>query len=135
MDYKYVISPVLHIHLPYVREYSKNNLEPETTEENWFFEYLTETILPLLEVYDRLDEDNIPFKTGVAISPILGQMLNDDHMHKKFTTNLDQQIEFGKQELIRLKDNSNLYSLAKYYFGATYPPYHFYLYIGLAALK
>ena len=42
--------PVLHAHLPYVRhpEY------PEFLEEDWFFEALTETYVPLVDVLDGL---------------------------------------------------------------------------------
>ena len=42
--------PVLHAHLPYVRhpEY------PEFLEEDWFFEALTETYVPLVDVMDGL---------------------------------------------------------------------------------
>ena len=40
--------PVLHAHLPYVRhpEY------PEFLEEDWFFEALTETYVPLVRMMD-----------------------------------------------------------------------------------
>ena len=44
-----VLSIVLHAHLPYVRhpEY------PEFLEEDWLYEAITETYLPLLEVFDK----------------------------------------------------------------------------------
>ena len=44
--------PVLHAHLPYVRhpEY------PSFLEEDWFFEALTETYVPIVRVLDGLLE-------------------------------------------------------------------------------
>ena len=42
--------PVLHAHLPFVRhpEYS------DMMEERWLYEAITETYLPLLDVFERL---------------------------------------------------------------------------------
>ena len=47
--------PVLHAHLPYVRhpEY------PEFLEEDWFFEAITETYIPLIRVMQRLTDDGV----------------------------------------------------------------------------
>jgi len=45
--------PVLHAHLPYVRHPE----HPEFLEEDWFFEALTETYVPLVRVLDGLLRD------------------------------------------------------------------------------
>jgi 1,4-alpha-glucan branching enzyme len=92
------------------------SLIPETVEESWFFESLSETYLPLLEVFDRLENDHIPFRVGLSLSPILAQMLNDEQLLKKYTAYLDHQIDFGKQELERLRCQAHLYSLAQHYY-------------------
>jgi len=49
---------VLHAHLPYVRhpEY------PVFLEEQWLFEAISETYLPLLRVLDALERDAVPFR-------------------------------------------------------------------------
>jgi hypothetical protein len=73
------------------------SLIPETVEESWFFEALSETYLPLLEMFDRLENDHIPFRIGFSLSPILAQMLGDELLLKKYTTYLEHQIDFGKQ--------------------------------------
>jgi len=122
MDSRYVLSLVLNAHLPFVREYTGNHnnsetaLLPGTIEENWLFESITETYLPLLEVFDRLEGDHIPFKLGISVSPLLGQMLCDELLMKKFNSNMANRMEFGRQEIERLKDNPGMYDLAKYYF-------------------
>lgn len=49
---------VLHAHLPYIRH-------PEYDyflEENWFYEALTETYIPLLDMFNRLINDGIDFR-------------------------------------------------------------------------
>ena len=43
---------VLHAHLPYVRHPEHE----EFLEEDWFFEALTETYIPFVEIFDRLLE-------------------------------------------------------------------------------
>ena len=112
---KYVLSLVLNAHLPFVREYSKDNLAPGSTEENWFFDALSETYLPLLEVFERLEQDNIPFSLGIAFSPLLGQMLRDDLLLKKYAVNLEHQIEFGNRETERLRSKPEMAGIARYY--------------------
>ena len=51
------LSLVLHAHLPYVRhpEYK------EFLEEDWLYEAITETYVPLLEMFENLTRDNIPW--------------------------------------------------------------------------
>jgi len=49
-DYKGYLSLVLHAHLPYVRH-------PEHElflEEDWLYESITETYIPLLKAFERL---------------------------------------------------------------------------------
>ena len=57
--------PVLHAHLPYVRhpEY------PEFLEEDWFFEALTETYVPLVRVLDGLLDDGVDYRLTMTLSP------------------------------------------------------------------
>ena len=86
---------------------------PGSVEESWFFEVLSETYLPLLEMFDRLEGDHIPFRAGIVISPIFGQMLCDEYLLKKFIAYLDNQIDFGKQEMERAKRQPDLLRLAQ----------------------
>ena len=115
MDVRYALSLVLNAHLPFVREYSEDN-HCNDEEENWFFEALSETYLPLLETFDRLEGDHVPFRLGLSISPLLCQMLDDEALLEKYIAYSDRQIEFGKQELERTVNNPALHLLAKRYF-------------------
>jgi len=78
------------------------NLTPTTAEESWFFEMLSETCLPLLMLFDRLEADHVPFRLGLSLSPVFTQMLGDEILQKKFADYLDRQIELGKKEINRL---------------------------------
>ena len=117
MDFRYAISLVFEVHLPFIREYRKENILSQTGEEGRFFEYITETLLPLLEMLDRLQNDHIPFQLALAVSPVICHLLTDDHLIKKYLFYIDKQIEFGQQELQRTSGNDELYKLAEAYYS------------------
>ena len=64
---------VHHAHLPFVRhpEY------PRFMEEDWLFEAIIETYIPLLDVFNRLDAEGVDFKLAMSITPPLAAMLAD----------------------------------------------------------
>ena len=115
MDVRYAVSLVLNAHLPLAREFHPGDFS-QTVEEGWFFEALSETYLPLLEVFDRLEGDHVPFRLGLSISPLLCQMLDDELLIKKYLAYMDRQIEFGRQEMERTENQGDLHLLAKRYF-------------------
>ena len=120
MAANHAVSLVLNAHFPFVKEYAplkkkepqledappppreEVSLNLESAEESLFFETISETYLPLLEVLDRLEGDRVPFRLGLSVSPVLGQMLCDELLMKKYAAHLDRQISFGVQELERL---------------------------------
>jgi 1,4-alpha-glucan branching enzyme len=112
MDKRYIISVVLNAHTPFVRhpEFSPSG------EEQWFFESLSETYLPLLEVFDRLDRDRIPFRMGISLSPTLCHMLRDELSVQRYLEYTNKQIEFGLQEMDRTAGDEKLQSLAKLFY-------------------
>ncbi|HXX93253.1 MAG TPA: DUF1957 domain-containing protein, partial [Planctomycetota bacterium] len=64
---------VLHAHLPYVRH-------PEHArflEEDWFFEAMTETYIPLLHSFENLSRDDVDFRLTLSMSPPLLLMMRD----------------------------------------------------------
>ena len=56
---------VLHAHLPFVRHPEHEDF----LEEDWFFEAITETYIPLIRVFEGLVRDNIDFRLTISISP------------------------------------------------------------------
>ena len=107
-----VISLVLHGHAPFVRH-------PEqfpVPQELWFFESLSETYIPLLEVFERLDRDRIPFRVGISLSPTLCHMLSDEFLIQRYLDYTDRQIEFGAEELERSAGDHELHSLVKIFY-------------------
>jgi 1,4-alpha-glucan branching enzyme len=86
-------------------------------EEVRFFESLSETYFPLLDMMERLDRDRVPFRLGISVSPILCHQLEDRGLFERYLVYLDRQIEFGKTEIQRCGNNRRLGELAQYYCG------------------
>jgi 1,4-alpha-glucan branching enzyme len=95
MNKTQIISLTLSLHAPFVRRPKAN----QAREERWFFESLSETYLPLLEVFERLDAEHIPFKLALSLSPTLCNMLRDEYLLESYLKYTDKQIEFGIREL------------------------------------
>jgi len=117
MEFRYAISFVLEAHLPLVREYNKEEDLTHAGEEVRFFEYVSETLLPLLEMLNRLENDHVPFRLGLAVSPSLCHMLCDELLQRKYIAFADKQIEFGRRELERTAGDSALNKLAQIYYN------------------
>ncbi|MDR2101261.1 MAG: DUF1957 domain-containing protein [Treponema sp.] len=112
MNKRPVISLVLNAHTPFVRHPE----QPQCPEDRWFFESLSETYLPLLQVFDRLDADHIPFRIGISLSPILCHLLSDEFILTRFLEYIDKRIEFGRQELERTAGEPELQNLAQFFY-------------------
>jgi 1,4-alpha-glucan branching enzyme len=122
MEKKPVISLVLSAHLPFVRCFDEKSHHSQTPqalpsyEERWFFEAMSETYIPLLEVFSRLERDHVPFHLGMVFSPVLCHLMSDESLLKKYLAYTEKQIEFGEQELRRTVENPEQYELAKIYY-------------------
>lgn len=114
-DPRYAICMVFHAHLPFVREFNTSDDLDHTAEESWFFDALSETYIPLLQAFDRLESSRIPFRLGLSISPLLCHLLSDELLLNKYLAYTGRQIEFGRQEIERTANSGDLHNLAKMY--------------------
>jgi len=86
-----IVSIVLAAHVPFMRHPER----PGAPEERRFFEAVSETLLPLLEVLDRLERDRVPFRLGVSLSPTLCHLLSDDYLRERYQDYTARQLELG----------------------------------------
>ena len=102
---------VLHAHLPFVRhpEY------PEFLEEDWLFEAITETYVPLWQVFEGLVRDGVPFKLTMSLTPPLCAMLNDYLLRERYLRYLDRAIDLAKHEIDRTQSQTEINHLARIY--------------------
>jgi 1,4-alpha-glucan branching enzyme len=53
-------------------------------EEDWLFEAITETYIPLLWIMEDLVEDEMDFRLTISLTPPLISMLNDDLLRRRY---------------------------------------------------
>ncbi|MFH1873940.1 MAG: 1,4-alpha-glucan branching protein domain-containing protein [Pseudomonadota bacterium] len=102
---------VLHAHLPYVRhpEYE------DFLEERWFFEAMTETYIPLLDVFERLVQDGIDFRLTMSLTPPLMSMMSDPLLQDRYAHHLYRSIELSYKEIERTKNHAQFNATAHMY--------------------
>ncbi|MGI8819594.1 MAG: glycoside hydrolase family 57 protein [Chthoniobacterales bacterium] len=102
---------VLHAHLPFVRHPEHD----ECFEEDWLFEAITETYIPLLGMMQRLVRDQVPFRLALSITPPLCAMLQDELLQTRFVRYLERAISLAGQEMARHSRQPELAQLARFY--------------------
>ena len=88
---------VLHAHMPYINHPQSS----QYLEENWFFEAVAETYIPLISVFERLVADGIRPGVTLSISPTLGAMLENELLEKKLGEYIDSRLKLLESELER----------------------------------
>lgn len=102
---------VLHAHLPFVRHPE----DPTVMEEEWLYEAITGTYLPLLQMFEGLITDGVPYRCTVSLSAPLITMLTDDLLKERYAGYIDDLIELGDRELERTQPEPQYHRLAQMY--------------------
>ncbi len=102
---------VLHSHLPYVRhpEYA------DFLEEDWLYEAITETYLPLLDVFNKLVRDGVGFHITISLTPTLLEMLGDGLLMGRYRAHLSKLIDLSEKEMVRTRHDPSIHPLSKMY--------------------
>jgi 1,4-alpha-glucan branching enzyme len=104
-------SLVLHAHLPFVRHPE----DPTVMEEDWLYEAITGTYLPLIQIFEGLVTDHVPFRCTVSLSAPLISMLTDDLLKQRYAEYLDDLIALAAKELVRTRSEPHYMRLAQMY--------------------
>jgi len=102
---------MLHAHLPIVRHPEEENF----LEETWLFEAMTETYIPLIQMFDRLIKDGVDFSITMSLTPPLVAMLMDGLLQERYIRHLDKLIELSEKELERTGYDPHFHGLALMY--------------------
>ncbi len=105
------LSIVLHAHLPYVHHPEHDSF----FEENWLFEAITDCYLPLIAMLDRLQQDQVPYRLTISLSPTLITMLQDELLKTRYLRHLHRLLELSEKEVVRTQDQPQFHELAKGY--------------------
>jgi 1,4-alpha-glucan branching enzyme len=104
-------SLVLHAHLPFVRHPE----DPTVMEEQWLYEAITGTYLPLVQTFEGLIADAVPYRCTVSLSAPLITMLTDDLLKERYADYLDDLVLLADKELDRTKNEPHYNRLARMY--------------------
>lgn len=104
---------VLHAHLPYVRHPEHENF----FEENWLFEAITETYVPLILALERLREAGVRDCLTLSLSPTLMTMLQDPFLQARYLAHMGKLCQLADLEVRRTQSDPTFAPLARLYRG------------------
>ncbi|MFH1338262.1 MAG: 1,4-alpha-glucan branching protein domain-containing protein [Candidatus Omnitrophota bacterium] len=104
---------VLHGHLPFVRHPEYDDF----LEEDWFYEAVTETYIPLILVFEGLLRDKVDFRLTLSLSPTLLSMFADSLLQERYIKHINKLIELAQKETERTRWQPEFNSLAHMYLG------------------
>ncbi|RJP33801.1 MAG: DUF1957 domain-containing protein [Candidatus Omnitrophota bacterium] len=93
---------VLHAHLPFIRHPEHEDF----LEEDWLFEAITETYIPLLDAFDRMVNDGTRFRITMSVTPPLAEMLADPLLQSRYERILEKYAELADKEVHRTSQKS-----------------------------
>jgi 1,4-alpha-glucan branching enzyme len=102
---------VLHAHLPYVRHPEYNDF----LEEDWLYEAITETYIPLLDAFEGLERDGCDWRLTMSVTPTLAAMLSDPLLQYRYVRHIDNLIALSAKEVERTRWQPELHHLALMY--------------------
>ncbi len=105
------VALILHAHLPFVRH-------PEHArfmEEEWLYEAITETYVPLVNMMDGLLKDGVDFRLTMTLSPSLCAMLMDPLLQERYVEHISRLIDLAEKEIHRTRRHREFHELAWHY--------------------
>ena len=105
------VALVLHAHLPFIKHPEHESF----LEERWLFEAVTDTYIPLIDVFDKLIDDGVDFRITVSLSPTLISMLKDELLISRYLKHLDGLITLAGLEVKRTRSQKEINELSVMY--------------------
>jgi 1,4-alpha-glucan branching enzyme len=102
---------VLHAHLPFVRHPEHEKF----LEENWLFEAITESYVPLVQIMEGWLRDGLEPRLTLTLSPTLCAMLLDPLLQDRYVRHLDSLIDLAEKEIHRTRWEPAYQPLAEMY--------------------
>lgn len=104
-------SLVLHAHMPFVRHPEHEKF----LEENWLFEAMTETYIPLIQMMERWHHDGMETRLTLTLTPTLCAMLLDPLLQQRYVRHLNGLIDLAEKEIHRTHWGKTVHELAFLY--------------------
>ena len=104
---------MLHAHLPYVRHPEYENF----LEEDWLYEAIVETYIPLISMFEGLANDGVDWRITMSLTPPLISMLTDQLLQDRALRHINDIIELSEKEVHRTQYDHNFNKVARMYNG------------------
>jgi 1,4-alpha-glucan branching enzyme len=101
---------LLHAHLPFVRHPEFE----EFLEEEWLYEAISETYLPVLKMLEGFERDGVRACFAMTLTPPLCEMLADPFLQQRYMRKLERLEELSLREVHRTQ-NTAFYNAALMY--------------------
>lgn len=105
------VSLLLHAHLPFVKHPEYDDF----LEEDWYFEAVVETYLPLLAMMERLVADEVPFSLNMVVTPTLAAMMEDPHHVARLRRYIDRSLTLATREAARRSGDPEFGPVTRFY--------------------
>jgi 1,4-alpha-glucan branching enzyme len=102
---------VLHAHLPFVRHPEHEDF----LEEDWLFEAITETYVPLFAAFLRLRDEGVAFRLALSVSPPLAAMLDDPLLRTRYRRHLGRLLSLAESEARGNAESTAIGRIARHY--------------------
>ena len=97
-------------HQGYIRH---ENGDEFALQNEILFSAISQTYLPLLNLFHRLEDEGVDFKLAMVFSPSLCSLLSDDLIKGQYVRSLEKRILLGEAEVARLSGDSALLENAR----------------------
>ena len=104
---------IIKVYQDFIRTNDETSPMCDSLKLNSFFETISDSLIPLLEMFERLSADEVSFKIGLVLPPVLCSMLEDEKIKSLYVEFLDKRIALGKKELNRYKENEKALNLIR----------------------
>jgi len=84
-------------------------------EEDWLYEAITETYIPLIRVFDGLVNDGVDFRLTMSLTPTLIAMLTDPLLQQRYMRHITMLIELAEKEVVRTSNQPEFNPIAHQY--------------------
>jgi len=113
---------LLHAHLPFVRHPEHE----EFLEEDWLYEAVVETYIPLLKKFRQLAVEGVPFRLTLTLTPSVCAMLRDPLLQSRTERYIARGLELARMEIERTAGDEATQALAQFYLGRLQEAQDFY---------
>jgi 1,4-alpha-glucan branching enzyme len=111
MEKKLVL--IIKTYQDFIRTADQNAVLHNRARLNAFFDAVSDSYIPLLNMLGRLEEQNAPVKLGLVLPPVLCAMLENPKIQELYVEYLEKRIALGKKETTRNKNAPEAQQLAK----------------------